>query len=80
MNYIANFYCKFEEFINPGNPIKNNYLPKNNYLIKNAILKPIFNDEFNIGKTIKYNNLFQPIPIIPLLLNPICIQELKKGF
>ena len=79
MNYINNFYCKFKEFLNPGNPIKSNFVPKNNYLIKNAILKPIFKDEFNAGKQIKYNNLFTPIPIIRPLANPIYIQ-LKKSY
>jgi hypothetical protein len=79
MNYINNFYCKFKEFLNPGYPIKSNYVPKNNYLIKNAILKPIFKDEFNVEKQIKYNNLFQPISIISPLANPICIQ-LKNSY
>ena len=91
MNYLKNFYCKFETFLNSGNSSKpskpnntsnlSNYILKNNYLIKNAILKPIFNDKFNVGKSNKsnkYNNLFQPIPIISPLLNPIGIQ-LKKN-
>ena len=78
MNYIKNFYCKFEEFLNLRNPIKSNYVTKNNYLIQNTILKPIFKDEFNVGTSIKYNNLFYPIPIIRPLLNSTSIQELKK--
>jgi len=57
MNYIKNFYNQLKIVVGSNEPKKINVQVKTNnkYLIKNAILHPIFKDEYNIFKQQKYN-------------------------
>jgi hypothetical protein len=81
MNNLKKIYIGLRELVSPSTPntpIKSNYPTKNVFLIKNCILKPFFKDEFNIGKSIKYNKLFQTIPIIYQMTNDKQYNTCKK--
>lgn len=57
MNYFYNFYSNFKNLTNPKVSFKTKYVKSNPFLIKNAILKPIFKDEFKIFKSYNWTSL-----------------------
>lgn len=61
MNYFRIFYYAINSIINPNPPFKSIYSSnyQNKLLFKNAIMKPVYKDEFNNFNYIKYK------PIIP---------------
>lgn len=53
MNHNKTIYNNLLNIIEPTKPIKINYNKPLNFLVKDALLKPLFKDEFNV---VDYNN------------------------
>jgi len=78
MNYVKNFYNGLKIIANEEEEVSQLNIPlkiNKKYLIKNAILYPVFKDEFKIFKQQKHNKYFKNLRVSHDNYNKNCISN-----